>query len=142
MFRWDASSCDAMNEALDLLQRLAGATDAHLYVKDEHCRFLYGNAAVARMLSTTPEAMVGQTDADFVDETAARPFREADHRVLATGQPETLRTRVVSMAVRCFLKIEKCRLLLGKGVWALPASPSSRPALMPSHKAGNPQRAN
>lgn len=115
MFRWDASSCDAMNEALDLLRRLAGATDAHLYVKDEHCRFLYGNAAVARMLSTTPEAMVGQTDADFVDETAARPFREADHKVLATGQPETLCTRVVIDGRAVLFEDRKVPIALGEG---------------------------
>jgi len=104
-----------MNEALDLLQRLAGSTDAHFYVKDGHCCSLYGNAAVARTLATAPEAIVGQPDADFVDETAARPFREADHRVLATGQPETLHTRLMIDGRAVLFEDRKVPLALGEG---------------------------
>lgn len=83
-----------MADVSDLMRLVLAGTDAHVYVKDSNFHFVYGNAAVARTLQTTPEQMIGKADVDFVDEPSACPFREADQRVLATGKPEVLLTEI------------------------------------------------
>lgn len=83
---------NALYEKHQLLEAIADGCGAHIYVKDEDFRFVYGNDAVAATLRTTPKDMLGCQDVDFVDPEAAYPFREADIRVLQTGEPETLIT--------------------------------------------------
>ena len=57
-----------------LMGSVLAGTDAHVYVKDSSFHFVYGNAAVARTLHTTPEQMIGKADVDFVDKELASPF--------------------------------------------------------------------
>ena len=83
-----------MDNTLTILETIASGTDAHIYVKDENCHFVYCNEAVARTLRSTPEEMIGKADIDYVDEAAAYPFREADLRVLSSGEPEILKTEI------------------------------------------------
>ena len=98
-----------------LMRSVLAGTDAHVYVKDSSFHFVFGNAAVARTLHTTPEQMIGKADVDFVDKESASPFREADQRVLATGEPEVLLTEIVVNGERLAFEDRKFPVQLPDG---------------------------
>ncbi len=60
-------------------------------LKDEHGNFLLCNQTVARLYSTTPEAMVGKHDGDFgVPKEMADFFRQNVLDIMARGEAETV----------------------------------------------------
>lgn len=70
-------------------QRLAAILDnlgACVFLKDLEGRYLYANRAVCELWNTTPEAIVGQTDAAFFDQAACRVIAGNDRRVLVDGE--------------------------------------------------------
>jgi PAS domain S-box-containing protein len=59
----------------------------HIYFKDRDSRFVWVNAALARMLGSTVDEVLGKTDFDFFDEVKARAFRDAELEIMRTGEP-------------------------------------------------------
>lgn len=70
------------------LRNVIDVSPSMIFVKDYDSRFVLANPKTAQMYSTTVEALIGKTDADFdpvpkeVDD-----FLEADQRVIASGEP-------------------------------------------------------
>ncbi|MFW6352771.1 MAG: PAS domain-containing protein [Verrucomicrobiota bacterium] len=69
----------------DELRRLFDRLPQFVYLKDLEGRFRIANAALAAHLGTTPEDIIGRTDADFFDPPTAQAIRDDECRLLATG---------------------------------------------------------
>ena len=74
-----------------LLRTLVDASPDVILVKDEDCRFLMVNKALADLYNTTPEDMIGKTDADFNDNREETEFFDNNVReILARFEPEVV----------------------------------------------------
>jgi PAS domain S-box-containing protein len=65
----------------------------HLYFKDTESRFVAVSVSLAHSLGHTVEEVLGKTDFDFFDEAQARAYREAELKIMSSG--EELVDRVV-----------------------------------------------
>jgi PAS domain S-box-containing protein len=70
-----------------LLRTLIENLPDFIYVRDRDNRFLLGNAAVAHVMGTTTEAIVGKRDFDFYPHHLAAEYHADDLRVMQTGEP-------------------------------------------------------
>jgi PAS domain S-box-containing protein len=64
---------------------MASAPD-HLYFKDRESRFVAVSNSLAQSLGCTVEEILGKTDADFFDAAQARAYREAELKIMSTGE--------------------------------------------------------
>jgi PAS domain S-box-containing protein len=70
------------------LRQVIDVSPSMIFVKDYNGHFVLVNPMVAKMYSTTVEALIGKTDADFnASVTEIDTFREADRRVILSGEP-------------------------------------------------------
>jgi len=76
---------EALEASNALLNTIIEGTGDAVFAKDVDGRYLLMNSAGARALGYTPAEIVGRTDADLLSPETARVFREADLRVLETG---------------------------------------------------------
>lgn len=82
-------SWDRAHSELLLLRALVNASPDVILVKDEHCRFLMANEALAQLYNTTTDAVVGKTDADFNSNREETEFFDQSVRdILAHDEPE------------------------------------------------------
>jgi PAS domain S-box-containing protein len=65
----------------------------HLYFKDTESRFVAVSVSLAHSLGHTVEEVLGKTDFDFFDAAQARDYREAELKIMSSG--EELVDRVV-----------------------------------------------
>lgn len=79
-------------EISDLLRALMESTADHVYFKDRDSRFLLVSASLARSLGHPIEEIVGRTDFDFFDAEQASAFREAELKIMSTGEADLNRT--------------------------------------------------
>lgn len=61
-----------------------------VFMKDLEGRYLYVNRAAARFLGRPPEEVLGKDDSELFPADTAAAIREADRRVLASGETATL----------------------------------------------------
>jgi PAS domain S-box-containing protein len=113
----------ALRQNQELLRQLIDANPSLIFVKDADGRFLVVNRAAAELYGTTPDALVGKTDADLPHspEEVAR-FRVADVEVVTSGRPILIPEQAVTSPVTSktrWLQIMKVPL-------DLPANPSPR----------------
>ena len=74
---------------LSLLSTVINASPDVILVKDEDCRFLLANEALARLYNTTTDALIGKTDADFNDNREETEFFDQSVRdILARGEAD------------------------------------------------------
>lgn len=64
--------------------------DAHIYLKDTQCRYLFANRPVCELFGMSMEEVVGQSDERFFDAETVAKLRVNDRQVLDNG--ETLKT--------------------------------------------------
>ena len=57
-----------------------------IYVKDRESRFIVGNLAVAQLMGTVPDDLVGKTDFDFYPRDTAMPYFEDEQRIIQSGE--------------------------------------------------------
>jgi len=79
----------ARNRKLTCMDNLLSATDAIVYFKDEHSRFLYVSAGwIANVVpGLTAEQVIGKTDFDFFKKEFAVNTIEDERRIMHTGEP-------------------------------------------------------
>ncbi len=70
----------------NLLRTVIETIPAFIYVKDRESRFVLVNQKVAKGLNLSEEAVVGKSDADFVDEIYANEYRQTEMELMETGQ--------------------------------------------------------
>ncbi len=81
------------------LRHVIDADPNLVFAKDREGRFTLANQAVAEMYGTTPEELVGKTDAAFNPDTEeVDAFREDDRKVLETGEPVFIEAEPVTNA--------------------------------------------
>jgi PAS domain S-box-containing protein len=69
----------------DFLRLVIDSNPNIIFTKDSDGRYTLANRATAAVFGTTPEALVGKTDADF-NPTAADQFLKSDRAVISSGQ--------------------------------------------------------
>ncbi len=94
-----------------LLRSIVDESPDVILVKDEHGRFVLGNKHLADLYGTTPDALVGKSDADFNrDRNQVAAFDESIRHILASGEtqivPESA-TDATTGEVRHFVSIKK-----------------------------------
>ena len=90
----------ALRQNEDLLRQLIDANPSLIFVKDAEGRFILVNRAAAELHGTTPDALVGKTDADLRHsaEEIAR-FRAEDLEVVTSGRPKLIPEQAVMSPV-------------------------------------------
>ena len=58
----------------------------HVYFKDRDSRFLSVSVSLAESFGRSVSEIIGKTDFDFFDDARARSYRDAELRILATGE--------------------------------------------------------
>ncbi len=75
-------------EERHLIQMLMDHMPMNVYFKDRDSRFVMANLATARKMGlSSARELVGKSDLDFFSADHARPAREAELRIMETGQP-------------------------------------------------------
>ena len=78
---------EALEKDRNLLRMLIDHLPDCIYVKDLQHRFVAANAAVARLMGTVPEDLLGKTDDAFYPPQLAAEYRRDEEQVLRLGQP-------------------------------------------------------
>ena len=71
----------------NLLRVLINSFPDIIYIKDRESRFIVGNLAVAQLMGTLPDNLVGKTDFDFYQHDIAAPYYEDEQRIIQSGEP-------------------------------------------------------
>lgn len=84
--RWNRTHSELL-----LLRALVNASPDVILVKDEECRFVMANDALARLYNTTTDAVIGKTDADFNSNREETEFFDQSVRdILARDEVEMM----------------------------------------------------
>ncbi len=104
--RWSNAS-----DSRQLLRTVMDESPSVILLKDIRGRFLLANQAAASLYDTTPENMLGKTDADFISDSGQlRTFRESQLAVMKSGRTEVVEedvTDAVSGETRRFYSVKK-----------------------------------
>jgi PAS domain S-box-containing protein len=71
----------------NLLRTLINNIPDYIYVKDTEGQFIIANPAVARVMGSTPDELIGKTDFDFYPQVMAAKYYEDEQTILKSGQP-------------------------------------------------------
>ena len=75
-------------EERNLLRTLIDTLPSYIYVKDDHCRFIIANEAVAKLMGAKgPDDLLGKTDFDFYPYEVANRFFKHEQKLLSTEEP-------------------------------------------------------
>lgn len=86
----------ALQESLSLLDAIVEGTSDAIFVKDLAGRYLMINAAGARFLEKTVDAIIGRTDPELFPPAIASGIVARDREVIASGQPHVPTTSTIS----------------------------------------------
>ena len=74
---------EALEKDRNLLRTLIDHLPDCIYVKDRQHRFVAANAAVAQLMGTVPEELLGKTDEAFYPPALAAEYRSDEERVFS-----------------------------------------------------------
>src|SRR5262249_13669465 len=77
-----------LNDSVALLRGVIDGAPDPIFVKDRKGRYRLANRATAEVFGTTPEDLVGRTDAELLPAAVVAPLTEVDRRVAETGTSE------------------------------------------------------
>lgn len=69
-----------------LLDTVLNNVDAYIYMKDQHCRFMYINASTAHLFGVQAKDIIGKKAEDFLPADTAADFAVLDNKLLASGE--------------------------------------------------------
>lgn len=72
------------------------ANEDFIFLKDENCKYLIVNEAIARFFNTTKENMIGKSDDELATDELIRPCRSSDIKVIETNTTIKLEERMGS----------------------------------------------
>jgi PAS domain S-box-containing protein len=82
---------ESLRESEARLRAVLDGTPDPVYLKDRDCRLVLANPATFAVIGKPAEACLGKTDEQFYDDPAdGRAIMANDHRIMATGQSETV----------------------------------------------------
>lgn len=70
------------------LRTLIDSMPDMIFIKNRESRFLMVNRMVARVMGTTPDALIGKTDFDFYASDLAQRYYEDEQAIMQEGQPK------------------------------------------------------
>ncbi|MEO7190213.1 MAG: two-component regulator propeller domain-containing protein [Vicinamibacterales bacterium] len=79
-----------LEEQRSFLRTVIDVNPSFIFAKDRDGRFTLANRAVADAYGTTPENVIGKTDADFLGPEGGERFRSDDLEVLDSGVPKVI----------------------------------------------------
>ncbi len=83
------------DQAQTLLRSFVEAAPGVVYAKDRQGRLLIGNRGATELIGVPPEAYVGRTDAELLNDPAqAAAVMATDQRIMASGQAEQLEEEI------------------------------------------------
>ena len=86
-----------------LLRTIIDGTPDAVFAKDVHGRYLLVNRAAAEILGRDPGEVIGRTDEELLGAESGEVFREADLRVIASGEPHvTEESAATSVGMRTY----------------------------------------
>jgi PAS domain S-box-containing protein len=65
-----------------------------IFVKDNQCRYVLANDAMARFFNTTKEQVLGKTDQELAENTRVYPCKSSDQRILDQAETFTIEERL------------------------------------------------
>jgi PAS domain S-box-containing protein len=77
---------ESLEQERNLLRTLIDNMPDNIYVKDTKSRFVVANVAVARLMGTTPDGLLGKTDFDFYPKELASKYYADGQNVVRTGK--------------------------------------------------------
>jgi len=79
---------ESLEQERNLLRTLIDNLPDYISVKDTESRFLASNLAAAKIMgATSPDDLLGKTDADFCSPELAAEYRADEKELMRTGQP-------------------------------------------------------
>ena len=76
----------SLHQSEEKLNLVLENVEAFVFIKDLKGRYQYANRKVATLFGTTPEDLVGKTDADFFDAESVDEILKSDEPVMKQGQ--------------------------------------------------------
>jgi len=70
----------------NLLQSIVDNTNAVIYIKDLHGKYILINSQYEKMFNVSKQQVIGKTDYDIFQKDVADSFSENDQRIIATGE--------------------------------------------------------
>jgi PAS domain S-box-containing protein len=90
---------DEVRDERGFLRHVLDADPNLIFAKDRDGRFTLANRAVASIYGTTPDDLLGRTDADFnPNDQEVQHFLEDDRAVIDSGRPKVIRAEPVTHA--------------------------------------------
>lgn len=88
-----------INEQRGFLRKVIDLNPSFIFAKDRRGLFTLANEAVAKAYGTTPEALVGRTDADYnSNEAEVLQFRQDDIQVMDGRKPKYIPLEIITDA--------------------------------------------
>jgi len=101
---------DALRENAIRYRTLLDNLPQLVWQRDLDSVFVDGNAACARLLGTTVEALAGKTDYDFYPIELAEKYRADDRRIIENGRGETFEERFLDKNIERIARTTKVPL--------------------------------
>jgi len=79
---------EEVSEDRERLRQIIDLIPEWVFAKNRDGEYFIVNEAMADRYGTTPDGMVGKTDADFIDDEKAEQFRQDDLQVIESGTPK------------------------------------------------------
>ena len=88
---------ESLKERKTILQVIFDSSPNCMSIKDENGVYLIANKTIADLYQTTPEEMIGKTDADFADQSVLKPidatfFQDVDKKVIESKKKKVIQS--------------------------------------------------
>ena len=85
----------SLNECTTIHKHVFDASPNCMYIKDKDGRYIIANKTIADLYQTTPDKMIGKTDADFANQAVLRPaeatfFIDTDLKAIQTKEKQVV----------------------------------------------------
>jgi PAS domain S-box-containing protein len=117
----EAELAEALEKA-KLAEAVIDSVPNPMFVKDENLRYVLVNKAFADFFDTTPDKIVGQSDASLVPAHEQGLFEDDERRVLETGEIYEVQTAHVRNGAEIYRIVRKNRVRSASGKAYLAAS--------------------
>lgn len=84
----------ALQESEERYNAFINADTDMIFVKDDQCRYVLANEAMARFFDTTREQVLGKTDQELAENTRVYPCKSSDQRILDKAETFTIEERL------------------------------------------------
>lgn len=84
----------ALQESEERYNAFINADTDMIFVKDDQCRYVLANEAMARFFDATKEHVLGKTDQELAENTRVYPCKSSDQRIIDKAETFTIEERL------------------------------------------------